>query len=57
MRLLAMVLVVMLSGCNPMVNYAKQRYPRCDVKKIDSETVLVRCPGKAPFEKKFKKGR
>jgi len=57
MRFFLVAAFLLMMGCNPMVRYAKDRYPHCDVEKIDDVTVLVSCPGEEPFEKRLRKAR
>jgi len=55
MRILSVVFFLFVTGCSSMMRYAHERYPNCIVEKVDEDTVLVRCPGKLPFEKKLRK--
>jgi len=57
MRFFLVAAFLLMMGCNPMVRYAKDRYPHCDIEKIDDVTVLVSCPGEEPFEKRLRKAR
>ena len=55
MRILLFVFSIFFFGCDPAVQYARTKYPGCDVERISEGTVRVECPGKDPFEKRFTK--
>ena len=47
--------LVLVMGCNPVLEYARTKYPNCKVESVDDDTVLVECPDRKPFEKDFKR--
>jgi len=53
-RLFLIFFVFMLGCSSTAVQYARAKYPHCSVEEIGEETVLVSCPNKKPFEKRFR---
>lgn len=53
--ILFIVEIFLIFSCNPVLNYARNKYPGCIVEEVDDDTVLITCPGEEPFEKSYKR--
>lgn len=57
MRLCAAI-ILLVTGCSPILEHAKRRNPGCDVELLESNStmikVLVTCPRKEPKVEEYK---
>ena len=51
------LILLFMFGCggSTATDYAKARYPNCNIKEVEENTVEVKCPNKEPFIKTYRR--